>query len=133
VCIYDRYNMNYSRAFAIFCILIPCISISICYSKIFFYARKAKRNVSQGTSQSKKKQLESIRIAKSLFISFFLFAICWYSLIFLYIFYIIVNYLFIRVFYNSNFCFWPSHSGCHTQLCQSSAMWNNLSSQCIRQ
>ena len=52
-------------------ITLPCVIIFLIYLRIFIFTYKS-RNTSISSSASK-----SIRLAKSLFASFMLFAICW--------------------------------------------------------
>lgn len=54
----------------------PCILIAFFYLKIYLYAIKAKFRT-QNTPKLQRDLKSSFRIAKGLFLSYFLFTICW--------------------------------------------------------
>lgn len=74
-CMWNRLaNHSYSIFFPVAAIFIPCIIIMILYIKIFVFAYKSKKKIFEKSDSLAK----SLAIAKSLFLSFFLFFICWY-------------------------------------------------------
>ena len=81
-CVFDRIKSNYSITFIIICIFLPAMIIFISYFKIFRRHYKIKANLLAhqnpfNESMALKKNAQSIRLAKSLCISFGLFVICW--------------------------------------------------------
>lgn len=71
-CVWNRtVSITYNLYLAVTCILIPCMAIFFFYARIFIFTHRS-RNKSKITSVSK-----SIRLAKGLFASFMLYAICW--------------------------------------------------------
>ncbi len=76
-CIFDRLKVNYSIFFSVFAVFIPCCGIAYCYVRIFWYSYRSKKKAVYTKSSIANRNIRAIRIAKSLFVSFFLFAICW--------------------------------------------------------
>lgn len=77
-CIFDRLKIPYTISFVVGCIITPCICIGILYLRIFYFAYKIRLKViDKKQSTTNQNTLEAIRIAKSLFGSFFIFAVCW--------------------------------------------------------
>lgn len=57
-------------------IAIPVVMVFLIYLKIFLYVKKAKQNVHQ-QSNSSKVSSDSIKLAKTLFVSFAIFVTNW--------------------------------------------------------
>jgi hypothetical protein len=80
-CVFNRLKIGYTWAFSISCIFIPCTGIAFCYLRIFLYSWSIKNKVLNNEVKNRsrlRKNLEAIKITKSLFASFFLFALCWF-------------------------------------------------------
>ena len=65
------------KKFCIVGIYLPCIGITFCYLHIFLYSFNSKKKLMITNSAKEMYQAEAIKIAKSLFASFFLFVFCW--------------------------------------------------------
>nr|QVK45858.1 G protein-coupled receptor [Proales similis] len=68
-------NHSYTMFMPITAIFIPCALIGFCYFRIFWFLRK-KNYFSQQANMSRR-EARSIAVARSLFISFALFVVCW--------------------------------------------------------
>lgn len=79
-CVIDRFRKSYVTTFAISCIIIPCCLIGFCYARIFKYSQEVKSKVRSDyltSNNSHSVSAERFKLAKSLFVSFMLFVICW--------------------------------------------------------
>ena len=77
-CVWDRTaDLSYSMFFSLAGVAFPVILISICYLKIFLFVRSSKKKVAGTEGKVKKERRESMRLARSLFIIFVVFAVCW--------------------------------------------------------
>jgi hypothetical protein len=86
-CIFDRLKVSYSIFFSVFAIYTPCFAIGFFYFRIFWYSYSAKKRIIENhvgshvvggsLSSTIKRNIEAVKVAKSLFSSFFLFSICW--------------------------------------------------------
>lgn len=61
------YNWYLSSAY----IIAPCLAIFLCYSRIFYFSHKSKNRSNSSNT------VNSLRLAKGLFVSFILYTICW--------------------------------------------------------
>ena len=68
-------SQSFSIFFPTIAIFIPCLCIGGCYLRIFLYV-KEKKTLALSDSKNKISK-KSVKIAKSLFASFALFAFCW--------------------------------------------------------
>ncbi len=75
-CIFDRLKVAYSILFSVTSIYVPCAAIAYCYIRIFLYSYRARDSINS-QSNSHKRNMRAVNVAKSLFASFFSFAICW--------------------------------------------------------
>ena len=76
-CVWDRLaSQSYSIFFPMSSIVTPCCLILFFYVRIFLFANKNKLKVTTANSKTKKLS-KSLRVAKGLFASFLLFALCW--------------------------------------------------------
>ena len=64
-------NLSYDWYLVIFNVVIPCLGIIFCYSRIYVFTQKSK-NRSNNLSVNR-----SIHLAKTFFVSFMVFMICW--------------------------------------------------------
>ena len=72
-CIWNRLgSRSYAMFFIYTCIMTPCAAIFYFYMRIFLYAWRSKGRAANNSSVRK-----SLHIAKGLFASFMLFALCW--------------------------------------------------------
>lgn len=80
-CLFDRLKVGYTYAFSIICILLPCTLIGYLYLRIFCHAYHKKTKVIDNSSTNGRSNhrhtMEAVKISKSLFASFFVFAACW--------------------------------------------------------
>lgn len=82
-CVWDRTaDLSYSIFFSCTAVGLPLFMISTCYVKIFMHVRDSKRKIaamSKAVAGSKlmKERNESIQLARSLFIIFVVFFVCW--------------------------------------------------------
>lgn len=81
-CVWDRTaDFSYTLFFALVGVVLPLIVISVCYARIFLFVRQAKKRIAQSGDQSdlkqKKERQDSIKLARTLFIIFVVFTICW--------------------------------------------------------
>nr|QVK45865.1 G protein-coupled receptor [Proales similis] len=76
-CFYDRTKILYMMILSIGCVGLPCLIISSSYLKIYFFVRKRKRSVQQQQQSQSKAQKDSLALAKSLFVIFFVYCVCW--------------------------------------------------------
>ena len=74
-CIYDRFNRAYQYVFTFGCVITLSVLIAAIYLHIFVHSYRAKKKTSHQSHSGLTR--ESIRLAQCLFMSFFLFAICW--------------------------------------------------------
>ncbi|XP_074650554.1 melatonin-related receptor-like [Tubulanus polymorphus] len=76
-CLWDRnYNYYYNLFFSGFGVAVPLVIISTCYFLIFWNVYQSKKKIgtkADGTSGKK----DSMRLARTLFIIFIVFALCW--------------------------------------------------------
>ncbi|XP_014681093.1 PREDICTED: tyramine receptor Ser-2-like [Priapulus caudatus] len=95
ICLYDRtYEYSYTLFFAITSVFIPIGIVFICYLKIFLFVRAKKKELrlaenagtTPTTARNSKAQRDEIRLARTLFIIFIAFFICWGSYAFLVVF-----------------------------------------------
>nr|QVK45869.1 G protein-coupled receptor [Proales similis] len=75
-CLFDRLKKEFTVAFAVLVIIMPCLAIGFCYLKIFLFVRSGKSRFVNMPNRMKLRN-DSLRLAKSVFASFILFAICW--------------------------------------------------------
>nr|QVK45864.1 G protein-coupled receptor [Proales similis] len=75
-CFFERKKLGSLVIMASCCIVLPCVIISVCYLKIYLFVRKSTSRVQQQQSQSKS-QKDRLALAKSLFMIFFVYSICW--------------------------------------------------------
>ena len=72
LCLFNRqFNLTYNWYLDIVNIIIPSMCFSICYSRIYVFARKSKKK-SKSSSVNR-----SIHLAKTFFVSFMVYTICW--------------------------------------------------------
>ena len=75
-CVWDRTShLSFTIYFSSVGVAFPIILISVCYVKIFLHVRKSKLRVLNALQTSE--QSQSVRLARSLFIIFVVFAVCW--------------------------------------------------------
>ena len=80
-CIWDRTNsLSYNIFFSSFVVFMPTFVIAISYVKIFLYVYRSKKLITKmcdNHKQRKNRGTASIRVARSLFIIFAIFVLCW--------------------------------------------------------
>ena len=75
-CIFDNMKSIHKLPYLIGCIILPMITMMICYTRIFRFAYQVKSRLNMNNKNDKKTS-ESIKLAKSLIITLVLFIICW--------------------------------------------------------
>lgn len=75
-CVFDRLKIAYTATFCIVCIYIPTLFILYCYCRIFFYSYTIRKKIAD-KAKTLKNNADAIKMAKSLFAAFFIFAVCW--------------------------------------------------------
>ena len=79
-CVWNRLaSQSYTIFFPVIVIILPCCCVFVCYFKIYLVVRKSKnriRDLAGKLCKSKTESKDSIRLAKSLFMGFFLFVLC---------------------------------------------------------
>lgn len=85
-CLWDRtYAHSYSIFFITVGVIFPIILIAFCYLKIFLHVRQAKRKIRAAkkaqetfeTVAAEREKKNSMRLARTLFVIFVVFASCW--------------------------------------------------------
>ena len=85
-CSYDRTaNYSYTLFFVLVTIAPPLVTVLVCYLKVFLHVRKSRKeiqkiggNISGGNSSGQKSLTSSeVQLAKTLFIIYVVFLICW--------------------------------------------------------
>lgn len=87
ICLYDRlYDHSYTVFFAVTSVFIPITIVFYCYLNIFLYVRAKKKQIvmalqsgSKESTHAARAQRDEIRLARTLFIIFVVFFICWGS------------------------------------------------------
>nr|QVK45866.1 G protein-coupled receptor [Proales similis] len=70
-CFFEREKQSYVILMVTCCIGLPCLVIVACYVRIFFFVRESKTRVQSNC------QKELLTLAKSLFVIFFGYCMCW--------------------------------------------------------